>query len=408
MGELVKLRLDNSEETVRMPTSVEFDAVVYGATGYTGRLVAEHLLNTYGVGGAVRWAMAGRDAAKLAQVRDLIGAPADTPLIVADAHDGAALEAMARRTKVVITTAGPYQLYGSELVAACARTGTDYVDLTGESNWIAAMMAAHEWQARESGARLVFSCGFDSIPFDMGVWYVERLATDRLGAPAARVRGRVRAMLGGLSGGTMASGVTTMAAVQKDPSIGALLADPFALTPGFSGPAQPDGNTTHEDTVTGSWVASFMMAGINTKAVHRTNFLLGHPWGTDFQYDEMLMIPGPPKAGERPAGGFDFGGANPPKPGEGPTKAEREAGFYDLLFIAEDAEGRTVRASVKGDMDPGYGSTSKMLAEAGLALVFDVPRERTPGGCWTAAAAMGEALLTRLPAKAGITFHDEG
>ena len=199
-----------------MPTSVEFDAVVYGATGYTGRLVAEHLLKTYGVGGAVTWAMAGRSAAKLAEVRDLIGAPADTPLIVADAHDMFGLEAMTRRTKVVITTAGPYQLYGSDLVAACARTGTDYVDLTGESNWIAAMMAAHQDEARRTGARLVFSCGFDSIPFDMGVWYVEKLAKQRLGAPAPRVRGRVRAMLGGLSGGTMASGMVTMAAVQKD------------------------------------------------------------------------------------------------------------------------------------------------------------------------------------------------
>ena len=390
-----------------MPTSVEFDAIVYGATGYTGRLVAEHLLKTYGAAGAVRWAMAGRSAGKLAEVRAEIGAPDTLSLIVADAHDPAALQALARRTKVVITTAGPYQLYGSDLVAACARAGTDYVDLTGESNWIAAMMAAHEATAKASGARLVFSCGFDSIPFDMGVWFVQREAGARMGAPAPRVRGRVRGMLGGLSGGTMASGVATMAAIQKDPSVGALLADPFALTPGFEGPAQPDGDSTHEDTVTGSWVASFMMAGINTKAVHRTNFLLGHPWGTDFRYDEMLMIPGPPEPGARPPAGFDFGGANPPKPGEGPSRAEREAGFYDILFIAEAADGRTLRAAVKGDMDPGYGSTSKMLAEAGLALAFDVSRETTPGGCWSSAAAMGEALLARLPAKAGITFEIE-
>ncbi len=390
-----------------MPTAIEFDAIVYGATGYTGRLVAEYLLQTYGVGGAVKWAMAGRSADKLAEVRDLVGAPAALPLIVADAHDTAALEAMARRAKVVITTAGPYQLYGSDLVAACAKVGCDYVDLTGESNWIAAMMAAHEQMAKASGARLVFSCGFDSIPFDMGVWFVQREAAARLGAPTPRVRGRVRNMLGGLSGGTMASGMATMAAVQKDPSVGALLANPFALTPGFSGPAQPDGDKTYEDMVTGSWVANFMMAGINTKAVHRTNFLLGHPWGTDFQYDEMLMISGPPQEGARPAAGFDFGGANPPKPGEGPTKAEREAGFYDILFIAEAADGRTVRAAVKGDMDPGYGSTSKILAEAGLAMALDVNRASTPGGCWTAAAAMGPALLERLQAKAGLTFAVE-
>jgi short subunit dehydrogenase-like uncharacterized protein len=390
-----------------MPTNPEFDAVVYGATGYTGRLVAEHLLKSYGTGGEVRWAMAGRSAGKLAEVRDLIGAPASLPLIVADAHDPAALAAMARRAKVVITTAGPYQLYGGDLVAACVGAGTDYVDLTGESNWIAAMIAAHDANARESGARIVFSCGFDSIPFDLGVWFVQRETAARLGAPAPRVRGRVRDLVGGLSGGTLASGMATMAAVRQDPSVGKLLADPFALTPGFVGPAQPDGDTTHEDKVTGSWVTSFMMAGINTKAVHRTNFLLGHPWGQGFQYDEMQMIDGPPKEGAAPAAAFGLGAGPMPKPGEGPTKAEREAGYYDLLFIAEAADGRTVRAAVKGDMDPGYGSTAKILAEAGLALTFDVIHERTPGGCWTPAAAMAEPLLQRLPPRAGLTFEVE-
>lgn len=381
----------------------ELDVIVYGATGYTGRLVAEHLLRTYGANGTVRWAMAGRSAKKLAEVRDLIGAPESLPLIVADAHDRPALETMARRAKIVITTAGPYQLYGSDLVGACAATGADYVDLTGESNWIAAMITANEPAAKASGARLVFSCGFDSIPFDMGVWFAQRAARERFGAPAKRVRGRVAAMRGGFSGGTFASGMVTMAAAQKDPSVGKLLADPFALTPGFHGPAQPDGDHPYEDQVAGSWVVPFMMAGINTKAVHRTNFLLRHPWREDFQYDEMLMVAGPP-TGAAPAG-FDLGGAAPPKPGEGPTKEERETGFYDLLFIAEGPDGRTVRARVKGDMDPGYGSTSKMLAEAALALVFDVSRETAPGGCWTPASAMGEALLKRLPAKAGVMFE---
>jgi hypothetical protein len=150
-----------------------------------------------------------------------------------------------------------------------------------------------------------------------------------------------------------------------------------------------------------------MMAGINTKAVHRTNFLLGHPWGEGFLYDEMLMIDGPPKEGAAPAAGFEFGPGPMPKPGEGPSKAEREAGFYDILFIAEAADGRTVRAAVKGDMDPGYGSTAKILAEAGLALALEVSREKTPGGCWTPAAAMAEALLRRLPAQAGLTFEVE-
>ncbi len=390
-----------------MSAAREFDVIVQGATGYTGRLVAEYLLTSYGATGSVRWAMAGRSAAKLADVRNLIGAPDTLPLIIADADDSAALEAMARRTRAVITTAGPYQLYGAKLVAACAANGTDYVDLTGESNWIADMMAAHEDQAKASGARLVFSCGFDSIPFDLGVAFTQRLAVKAWGAPAPRVRGRVRGVKGGLSGGTLASGTVTMAAMQKNPSIGAVLANPFALTPGFTGPAQPDGDTAYEDKVTGSWVASFMMAGINTKAVHRTNFLLGHPWGKDFKYDEMLMTAGPPAPGAPPEMGFDFGAGPQPKPGEGPTREEREAGSYDILFIAEAADGRIVRASFKGDMDPGYGSTSKILAEAGLALAFDVSREQTPGGCWTPAAAMTDALLVRLPARAGVTIAAE-
>ncbi len=393
-----------------MSADREFDVIVYGATGFTGALVAEHLLKTYGPTGTVRWAMAGRDAAKLAKVRAEIGAPDSLPCLVADAHDRAALDALVRRTKVVITTAGPYQLYGSELVAACAAAGTDYVDLTGESHWIAAMTASHEAAAKASGARLVFSCGFDSIPFDLGVWFVQREAKARFGRAAPRVKGRVRETRGALSGGTFASGLATMAAAQRDPAIAALLADPFALTPGFKGPAQPDGDHVQDDPAVGGKVGPFMMASINTKAVHRTNFLLGHPWGRDFRYDEMIVL------GDAPEGAamgdltsFNFGPGGPPKPGEGPDRAAREAGFYDLLFIAEMGDGRDLRAAVKGDMDPGYGSTSRMLAEAALALAFDVPREVTPGGAWTSASAMAEALLVRLPAKAGITFtleHD--
>ena len=378
----------------------EFDIVVYGASGYTGRLVAEYLAAH---GGDVTWAMAGRSAARLAEVRDLIGARADTPLIVADADDPEALTALAQRAAVVLTTAGPYQFYGDKLLAACAKAGTDYVDLTGESNWIARMLGAHEAVAKQSGARIVFSCGFDSVPFDLGVWFVENEAKKTFGAYAPRVRGRVRAINGGLSGGTMASGAATAAAMRKDPSIGTLLADPFALTPGFRGPAQPDLNAAYEDKVTGSWVAPFMMASINTKAVHRSNFLLDHLWGKDFVYDEMAMTGGP-EAGS--AAGFSFG--SPLKPGEGPTKEEREAGFYDLLFIAEYPDGRTLRASVKGDRDPGYGSTSKIIAECAICLARDIGRDRVPGGCWTSSSAMGEALVSRLQARAGLTFAVEG
>ena len=381
----------------------EFDVVVFGATGYTGRLVAEHLLKH----ATVPWAMAGRSKDKLAQVRAEIGAPETLPLIVADSDDPATLEAMCKRAKVVISTAGPYQLYGSNLVAACAKTGTDYVDLTGESHWIAQMIAAHEAEAKKSGARLVFSCGFDSIPFDLGVYFVEEAAKAKFGAFAPRVRGRLRGMSGGLSGGTLASGQATMMAAAKDPKIAMTLGNPFALTPGFTGAEQPDGNTPYEDKVAGSWVGPFMMASINTKAVHRTNFLLGHRWGADFQYDEMQMLDGPPKPNAGGLGGFSFGSGPMPKPGEGPTKDERDKGWYDILFIAEMADGRTLRAAVKGDRDPGYGSTSKILSEAALALI-GVPKTAAPGGCWSPASAMAPALLERLPKRAGLTFAIEG
>jgi len=385
-------------------TDRAFDIVLYGATGYTGRLVAEHLLKTYGVGGDLRWAVAARSAAKLEEVCAEIGAPAALPKILADADDPASLNAMAKQADVIVSTVGPYQLYGSGLVAACAAAGTDYVDLTGESNWIAAMIGAHEAAAKASGARLVFSCGFDSIPFDLGVWFVEEAAKERFGAYAPRVRGRMRGLKGGLSGGTLASGMATQMAMQRDPNVAALLADPFALTPGFTGAAQPDGDTPYEDKVAGSWVGPFMMAGINTKAVHRSNFLLGHPWSEGFQYDEMQMLAGPPDGSPGGGlGGFSFG-AGMPKPGEGPTREERESGFYDVLVIAETADGRTVRAAVKGDMDPGYGSTAKMLGEAAVCLARDVPRAKTPGGCWTPAAARGDTLIKRLEAHAGLTF----
>jgi short subunit dehydrogenase-like uncharacterized protein len=386
----------------------EFDVIVWGATGYTGRLVAAHMLNTYGVGGDVKWAAGGRSAAKLDEVLAKIGAPAALPRIIADAADPVSLDAMVRRAAVVISTVGPYQLYGGPLVAACAAAGTDYVDLTGESNWIADMIGAHEAAAKASGARIVFSCGFDSIPFDLGVFYVEEEAKRRLGAYTQRVRGRVRSLKGGLSGGTLASGMATQAAIQKDPSILQQMADPFALTPGFRGADQPDGDTPYEDKAAGGWVGPFMMAGINTKAVHRSNFLLGERWGRGFQYDEMRMLPGPP--GDAPAagmGGFSLG-AGMPKPGEGPTEEERRTGFYDLVFIAEAADGRTVRAAVKGDMDPGYGSTAKILGESAICLARDVPKSAIGGGCWTTASAMGGALVARLGKNAGLTFTVEG
>ena len=379
----------------------DFDVIVYGATGFTGRLVAEYLVGR----GTQRWAMAGRSRAKLEEVRDLIGAPADTPLVVADADQPATLTAMCERTRVVLTTVGPYQLYGSALVAACAATGTAYVDLCGEPAWMRHMIDAHHDEAKRTGARIVFSCGFDSIPFDLGVLTLQECAQAKFGRPAPRVKGRVRQMQGGFSGGTAASLKATLAAAARDPGLVKLLTSSFALTPGFTGPHQPTGLIPEYDSTIGAWVAPFVMAPINTKNVHRTNFLRGNPYGDDFVYDEMMVAPGLGEIGKAAADAIakynPFGGEGGPKPGEGPSKAERDAGHYDILFAGLMPDGERIDAVVTGDRDPGYGSTSRMIAEAALCLVEDVAGD---GGIWTPGALMGPELRERLKAHAGLTF----
>ncbi len=391
-----------------MKTNAEFDVIIYGASGYTGRLVAEYMQKQYGAGGDVKWAMAGRSEEKLAAVRAEMGISEDVALVVADAADPAQVKAMAERAKCICTTVGPYQLYGEPLVAACAETGTDYVDLCGEPGWMHEMIGKYDDKAKETGARIVFSCGFDSIPFDLGVQFCQETAKEKLGGPVPRIKGRMRAMEGKFSGGTAASLGATMAALKDNPDLLMVLANPFSLANGFQGPEQPAGNKPQFDEDIGSWEAPFIMAPINTKNVHRSNALMGHPYGEDFVYDEM-MLTGPGDAGEEMAkfvASADLlGGDDAPKPGEGPTKEERENGHYDAMFVGYAADGGKVIVSVKGDKDPGYGSTSKMIAEAALCIANDC--SETSGGVYTPAPAMGAKLRTRLEANAGLTFTVE-
>ena len=385
----------------------EFDIIIYGATGYTGRLVAEHFLREYAGGGGPKWAMAGRSLTKLEEVRDEVGAPADTPLIVANSDDPASLEAMCERTKVVLTTVGPYQLYGDALVEACVNTGTDYADLCGEPGWMREKIDAHHEAAKSSGARICFSSGFDSIPFDLGVFMLQKEAKAKFGAPAPRVKGRVRAMQGTFSGGTAASLTATMKSVAKNPKLIPILQSSFGLTPGFEGPDQPSGLLPEYDDKLGKWAAPFIMAAINTKNVHRTNFLLGHPYGEDFKYDEM-MLTSAGELGEKAAKAAaemlkNPFGSKPPKPGEGPSKEERENGFYDVLFVGEMADGETLHYGVKGKYDPGYGSTSRMIGETGMALL----ESDAPGGVGTPGSFLGEDLVKRLEEHAELSFAVE-
>jgi short subunit dehydrogenase-like uncharacterized protein len=390
-------------------SSAKFDIVVYGATGFTGQLVAEYLTRHYKSDHTLKWAMAGRSLGKLKSVRDAVGAPGNTPLIVADASDAASLKAMAEQTMSVITTVGPYQLYGEELLAACVATGTDYFDLCGEPIWMRQMIDKYEAAAKESGARIVFSCGFDSVPFELGAFVVQEEARRVFGAPAARVKGRVRDMRGTLSGGTAASAKATFDAVAKDISLITILNDPFALTPGFTGPKQPRGNKPLIEEDLQSWAAPFMMALINTRNVHRSNMLMGFPYGQDFVYDEMVLT-GPGEKGEANAkrvmeANAEKTGPNAPKPGEGPSKEERENGRFDLLYVAIAPDGRMVRAGVTGDRDPGYGSTSKMISECAICMLRDTTD--VAAGFWTPGAAMQHKLIKRLRDNAGLTFGVE-
>ena len=392
-----------------MNSSSKYDIVVYGATGFTGQLVAEYLAAHYRDDKQLKWAMAGRSLDKLKAVREAIGASADTPLIAADSGDVASLKAMIAQTRLVISTVGPYQLYGADLLAACAASGTDYVDLCGEPVWMRQMIDAQQANAQQSGARIVFSCGFDSLPFELGVFFCQEKAKKVFGAPAHRVKGRVRAMKGTFSGGTYASIKATFAAAAKDLSLVAMLKNPFVLTPGFEGPKQPPGNKPALDEELKSWTAPFVMSTINTRSIHRSNMLMGFPYGRDFVYDEMVLT----GAGEQGAANAKLvmaannkmAASDGPKPGEGPSKEERENGSYDLLFVALAPDGRQVHAAVRGDRDPGYGSTSKMIAECAICLLRDAPE--VPAGIWTPGAAMGDRLIKRLVTHAGMTFTVE-
>ena len=382
----------------------EFDVVIFGASGYTGKLVAEYMHDQYGDDQSIKYAIAGRNTEKLLEVKKDLNLNEDITILEVDSNDLDSLDKMTTSAKCILTTVGPYQLYGSKLVESCAKNGTDYVDLTGEPGWMYEMINAHKETAQKSGARLVFSCGFDSIPFDLGVYFVQNAAKEKFGKPAPHVRGRVKAMNGEFSGGTIASLGATMSTLKEKPELIKVLANPFSLTEGFEGPSQLDDSKPLLDEKMNMWLAPFVMAPINTKNIHRSNALLDHAYGKDFCYDEM-MIAGEGDEGEQIAkamsSGNPMGGDNVPQPGEGPSKESREQGNYDVLFFADLEEG-SIGARVTGDMDPGYGSTSKMIAESALCLVQDC--SNLAGGIYTPAPSMGEKLIDRLIKKAGLTF----
>lgn len=402
-----------------------YDLVIFGATGFVGRILCRYLLEQVGVNGAVSWAVAGRSPDRLAALIAELGPKADgLNYIVADASDEASLVKLCSQTRVVISTVGPYALYGEPLVKACAQSGTDYCDLTGEPQWIRRMIQRYAPAAQESGARIVHCCGFDSIPSDLGVYYTQQQAQQQFGESCDRIKMRVKAAQGGISGGTAASGINVLKEANADAELRNELNNPYSLCPDGQPPAEhgPTLVPVQYDPDLEGWVGPFVMAAINTRIVLRSNALLDYSYGQDFHYDEAVLT-GPQLPGWIAAQGLRIAldglaiatllpptrwlleKTLIPESGEGPSQASQEEGFYDLRFFGTTPHGETIRVKVTGDRDPGYGSTAKMLGQAGLCLAQDISHSARAGGFWTPASVFGEMLIKRLEKSAGLTFN---
>lgn len=396
------------------------DIVVFGATSFVGQILCRYLTERHGTDNGVDWAMAGRSAGKLKSVADDVGTDVDQ--IVADAHDADAMADLCAGAKVVISTVGPYALHGSKLVGAVVDAGIDYCDLSGEPQWMRRMIDEHHDRAVETGARVVHACGFDSVPSDMGVWFLQRQAEAAFGEPCVSISMGVKALKGGASGGTIASMMNLMDEIAGEPGLRKVIGNPYVLAPAADrkGPRQPNVTLPVYDRGHRSWMAPFVMAATNTRVVFRTHALLGHPWGDQFTYGEAMMsgggLGGRAKATAiSGAMGGVMGAASVgpvrnlmgrfvPQPGDGPSPDQQENGFFDLRFHGTTESGDEVRVKVTGDRDPGYGSTSKMLGEAATTLLAR-SRSEVPGGFWTPATALGDDYIDTLEANAGLRFE---
>ena len=402
----------------------KFDLVIFGATSFVGQILTEYLFDHIGLSRKVKWAIAGRSEAKLNNLRDSLGEKAaKLPIIVADSMDQPALEDMCKKSRVIVSTVGPYALYGETLVKVCAENGNDYCDLTGEAYWIKQMILKYEKTAKTSGARIVNCCGFDSIPSDLGNHFLQREGKKQFGKFFNQVKLRVKAMKGGASGGTIASMAEMIVAAKADAQVRRDMANPYILCPekhSYSIKQTSVKGPTYDKDF-GSWSAPFIMEAINARVVLRSNTLRRMAFGKDFSYGEAMLTgagnSGRLKAIALTAGLAAFAGSmvlDPvrnlmnkfvlPKPGEGPSLQDQLNGFFDIQLMGKNARGDKLTAKVTGDRDPGYGCTAKMLAQAGLCLAFDLAKEDKAGGFWTPSTAMGDLLIERLNNHAGMSF----
>ena len=426
---------DNQHDTSKRPYAV----VLYGATSFVGQITAHYLAQFLSnkksaddsEKSAVIWAIAGRDKEKLEKLQSELSKTQNNEetdkkvdIIIANSDDDTSLDEMTKQTQVIISTVGPYLKYGEPLIKSCVNNGTDYVDLTGEAIFIKDMMDKYQAKAQQTGARIVNSCGFDSIPSDLGVYFTQQQAEAKFNQQCDVIHMRVKAAKGGLSGGTIASMATIFEEVGKDKARRKQVANPYLLNDDTDAPnvrqdnvSKPEYDSEHQ-----RWLAPFVMASINTRIVHRSNQLLGYEYGREFKYDEAMWmkdgVKGQLSSYAMSAGLLGFATAmmiKPsrellskhvlPKSGSGPSKSEQENGYFDIRFFGETSEKDSISTKVTGDKDPGYGSTSRMLAQSALCLAQDVTKAEVAGGFWTPASAMGNKLLTRLEDHAGLSFE---
>ncbi|MED6318192.1 MAG: saccharopine dehydrogenase NADP-binding domain-containing protein [Pseudomonadota bacterium] len=404
-----------------------YAVILYGATSFVGQITAHYLTNFLSNaknkdGSNVTWAIAGRDEEKLNELQSKLESKVD--IIIANSKDSASLDEMTKQTQVIISTVGPYLKYGEPLIKSCAENGTDYVDLTGEAIFIKDMMDKYQDTAKQSGARIVNSCGFDSIPSDLGVYFTQTKAEEKFGEACNVIHMRVKAAKGGISGGTIASMATIFEEVGEDKSRRKQVANPYLLNDDTDVPNVRQDNVSKPeyDSAHKRWLAPFVMASINTRIVHRSNQLLGYEYGRDFKYDEAMWmkdgVKGKLSSYAMSAGLLGFATAmmiKPsrellskhvlPKAGTGPSKDEQENGYFDIRHFGQTAKNDTITVKVTGDKDPGYGSTSRMLAQAALCLAQDISKEDVGGGFWTPASAMGDKLIARLEEHSGLSFE---
>lgn len=411
-------------------TQINYDLVVFGATSFVGQILTRYLAEYFSTQQEqLRWAIAGRSQQKLQDLKSSLGTLGESlPILIADASNQAELNALCAQTRVVVSTVGPYALYGEPLIQACVTNSTDYCDLTGETQWIKKMIEKYESQAQQSGARIVHCCGFDSVPSDMGVYYLQQQAQKQFNAPATQVSMRVKTLKGGASGGTVASLINVIQEAAADPALRKDLVNPYVLCPPDHGNSQRQIyiKTAKFDSDFNAWIAPFVMAAVNERVVHRSNALSGNAYGSNFSYNEAILT------GEGLKGRFKALGvvsglgvfmlaavSKPvsqlmerymlPKPGEGPTPEQQRTGRFDLRFIGKTEAGQTLKIKVTGDRDPGYGSTGKMLGQAALSLAIDHVKEAKKtgraGGFWTPATMFDDRFIQRLTKHAGLEFQ---